>query len=152
MSIPSKLDRGEEIQFAKWDAATKTGWVRLNLAPAYRNELQMAFYVRDFFIHADRLVCRDQVVLNEPHQLTWLFQGKRETGIALVGGNVCRFGKDAPIDLTPQPVGFELKAGINETPCVWSYASGSGFKPFDHVRYDATKPLRTAIVEFVFKW
>ena len=152
MSIPSKLDRGEEIQFAKWDATTKTGWVRLNLAPAYRDELQMAYYTRDFFIHPDRLVCRDRVVLNEPHQLSWLFQGYRETGIALVAGNVCRFGKAATIDLTPQPVGFELKSAIHETPCVWSYASGSGFKPFDHVRYDAVTPLRTATVEFVFKW
>ncbi|MEI8063904.1 MAG: hypothetical protein WCH84_07560, partial [Verrucomicrobiota bacterium] len=152
MSIPSKLDRGEEIQFAKWDAAAKTGWVRLNLAPAYRDELQMAYYTRDFFIHADRLVCRDQVVLNQPHQLSWLFQGKRETGIALVDGNICRFGTDAPIDLTPQPVGFELTASIHETPVVWTYASWSGFKPFDHVRYDAVAPLRSATVEFVFKW
>ena len=152
MSIPSKLDRGEEIQFAKWDDATQTGWVRLNLAPAYRDELQMAYYTRDFFIHPDRLVCRDQVVLNEPHQLAWLFQGKRETGIALVAGNICRFGKTATIDLEPHPVGFALQASIRETPVVWSYSSGSGFKPFDHVRYAAAAPLRAATVEFVFKW
>ena len=152
MSTPSKLDRGEEIQFAKWDDATKIGWVRLNLAPAYRDELQMAYYTRDFFIHADRLVCRDQVVLNESHQLAWLFQGKRETGIALVAGNVCRFGTSATIDLIPQPAGFELKASICETPVVWGYASSSGFKPFDYVRYDAVTPRRAATVEFVFKW
>ena len=152
MSIPSKIDRGEEIQFATWDAATQTGWVRLNLAPAYRDELQLAHYTRDFFIYADRLVCRDQVALNEPHQLSWLFQGKRETGIALVAGQVCRFGQSATIDLEPHPVGFELQASIRETPVVWSYSSGSGFKPFDHVRYDAAAPLRTATVDFVFRW
>ncbi|MCG3150353.1 MAG: hypothetical protein PCFJNLEI_03836 [Verrucomicrobiae bacterium] len=151
MSIPSKRDRGEEIQFAKWDDATQTGWVRLNLAPAYRDELQMAVYYRDFLIHPDRLICRDQVVLNDPHQLAWLFQGNRETGIELVGA-VCRFGKDAPIDLTARPAGFELQARIQQTPVVWSYSSGSGFKPFDHVRYEATQPLHTATVEFVFKW
>lgn len=144
MSIPSKLDRGEEIQFAKWDAATQTGWVRLNLAPAYRDELQMAHYVRDFFIHSDRLVCRDHVVLNNPHQLAWLFQGKREYGVAI--------GRFGDIAVEAKPVGFELKASVQQSPVVWSYSSGSGFKPFDHVRYEATHPLREATVEFVFRW
>lgn len=144
MSIPSKIDRGEEIQFAKWDAATQTGWVRLNLAPAYRDELQVAYYVRDFLFYPDRMICRDHVVFNSPHRLAWLFQGKREHGVA-----VGRFGD---IAVTARPVGFELQASVQESPVVWSYSSGSGFKPFDHVRYDASEPRQTATVEFEFRW
>ena len=152
MSIPSKLDRGEEIQFARWDEKTGTGWVRLNLAPAYPDEMGMASYTRDFHIYADRLVCRDRVVLNTPRQLSWLFQGKREMGIKLVDAQICRFGNGRRLISNREPVGFEVKASIQETPVVWSYSSGAGFKPFDHVRYDSAEPVRSAAVDFVFKW
>ena len=138
MSIPSWLDRGEEIQFAQ------PGWVRLNLAPAYPAELQMAHYTRDFFIHPDRLVCRDHVVFNEPHQLSWLFQGKEDNGVAL--------GRFGDIAVEARPVGFELRASVQRTPVVWSYSSNAGFRPFAHLRYDTGSAQRAATVEFMFAW
>jgi hypothetical protein len=53
--------------------------------------------------------------------------------------------------LQAQPLGFELESAIHQSPVVWSYSSGSGFKPFDHVRFDAA-PRDNATVDFVIRW
>ncbi|HEY3417395.1 MAG TPA: hypothetical protein VGM23_10980, partial [Armatimonadota bacterium] len=152
MSIPSKIDRGEEIQFARWDAATNTGRIRLNLAPAYPEDLGLTHYTRDFLLQPGKsIICRDHVVLDSPRKLSWLFQGKRENGLTLLEGLRGCFGDEPTLCITPLS-SLALSAGIQQTPVVWSYASMSGFKPFDHLRYDALVPVTIAIVDFVLTW
>ncbi|MHB9133109.1 MAG: hypothetical protein ACYDBB_18730 [Armatimonadota bacterium] len=152
MSIPSKRDRGEEIVVARWEEATQCGLVRLDLTAAYPDALGVALYTRDFLLYPGcKIVCRDRVVLDAPRQFSWLFQGKRELGVAVDG--LCGiFGSNAAVRVTPQPVDFSLTAGVYPTPVVWAYASTSGFKPFDHVRYDTAEPVATALVDFVLTW
>jgi hypothetical protein len=151
MSIPSLRDRGAEITFARWDAATHTGWIRLNLQPAYPDDLGLASYTRDLLLMPGReIVCRDRVVADAPHQWSWLFQGYRAHGLAL-DGLTATLGSAPALYITPRPHGPALTASIQQTPVVFSYSSASGFKPFDHVRYDS-EPCATAGVEFVITW
>ncbi|OPZ81041.1 MAG: hypothetical protein BWY76_03163 [bacterium ADurb.Bin429] len=151
MSIPSKRYRGEEIVFARWDNKENTGWIRLNLAPAYPEEYGLLSYSRDLLLYpGEHILCRDTVAADAPHRWSWLFQGKREIGVALDGLRAV-FG-DAPT-LTIAPLGIPaLTARVEETPVVWSYASVSGFKVFEHVRYDSEDTTTFAQVEFVLTW
>ncbi|MCE5239011.1 hypothetical protein LLH23_11015 [bacterium] len=151
MSIPSKLHRGEQVQTVRWDEVTQTGFVRLWLTPGYPDELGLAHYTRDFLIAPERITVRDTVVLDEPRRLSWLFQGKEEYGVVLEGLTGV-FGTERQARVTPQTTDLPLAARVAKTPVVWSYASGSGFKPFLHVRYDATEAVRRVVAEFVISW
>lgn len=153
MSIPSKIDRGEEMEYARWDEKTQTGAVRLHLTPAYPDEAELAYYTREFLISSHQAIVRDHVILNEPKLLSWLFQGKRETGVELKSTFTAQFGsQENGVTLESQPLSFELNAAIYPTPVVWSYSSASGFKPFDHVRFDSIEPMKCATVDFVIRW
>ena len=152
MSIPSKLHNGEQIQLVRWDDESGSGLVRLWLTPAYPESAGLSLYTRDFIIAPDRAITiRDTIVLDEPRRLSWLFQGKQEFGVAL-DGLTGILGHERTVALTPAPVEFSVTAAIHPTDIVWSYASASGFKPFEHIRYDATEPLRTAVIDFVLRW
>jgi hypothetical protein len=153
MSIPSKRHAGEEIQFARWDAATGIGWIRLNLAPVYPDDAGVVAYTRDFHVAAGQkqIVCRDAVVLRDPKPLSWLFQGKEETGLTCAGTR-CQFGRSPVLMLEARPTGCELRSRIARTEVVWAYASSSGFKPFCHARFDCIAPVATATVDFVLTW
>jgi len=148
MSIPSKRHRGEQIQFARWDEKARDGFVRLELTPAYPDALGLVKYTRDFLLQPGRITCRDTVVLERPRRLSWLFQGKREHGVA-VEGLVGWFGASRRLRLTPECADVALTASVQPTEVVWAYSSASGFKPFDHVRYDSVEPTASAIVDFV---
>lgn len=152
MSLPDVRDRGEQIVGTRWNEATGKGLIRLDLKPAYPGELDMVAYQRDFIITGGRrIICRDHVVFNSPHRLAWLFHGKREYGVAL-DGLIGRFGKEPKVSLAPHPTGFAVQAALRETEIVWSYASTGGFKPFDYVRYDASRPLSCAVIDFELTW
>ncbi|MBU4366300.1 MAG: DUF4962 domain-containing protein [Kiritimatiellae bacterium] len=153
MSIPSFHDRGEEIQFVRWDAAARTGWIRLDLAPAYPSAMGMAFYTRDFLLREGReIVCRDRVAFDRQHRLAWLFHGLRDEGVAQEGSTTFRLGKSPWLRIEAKPADIKLKAGIQATEVVWAYASFHDFRPFDHVQFDSTEPVETATVDFVFTW
>lgn len=153
MSIPSKEYRGEDIRSVRWDEKTGRGLIVLDLAPAYPRELGVASYTREFILTPGRrLVCRDHVVLDGPRRLSWLFQGRREDRVRIEKGLRARFGSDPALDLEPAPGAVPLTAGVHETGVVWSYASASGFKPFDHVRYDTREKTAVACLDFVFNW
>lgn len=149
MSIPSKLHRGEQVQFVDWDERAQTGLIRLFLTPAYPEGLGVAHYTRDFLLSPGRVTVRDTVVLDEPRRLSWLFQGKRSRGVAVDG--VCGvFGEGPRVRITP--VGeAAMQAAVCPTEVVWSYASGNNFEPFDHVRYDLLEPARSVVVDFCIK-
>ncbi len=152
MSIPSKRDRGEEIVFARWNTEAQTGWIRLDLAPAYPEALGLTRYTRDLLLYpGERIVCRDIVAADAPHRWSWLFHGTRANSVALDG--LAGILGDAPaLRITPRPLDVELTACIAPTPVVWSYASSAGFNPFDHVRYDSVNTSSVAQVEFVLTW
>lgn len=152
MSIPAKRDRGEEIVFARWDAETQTGWIRLDLAPAYPDELGLASYTRDLLLYpGEKIICRDTVAASHPHRWSWLFHGTRANGITL-DGLTCVIGEAPALRITPRPLDIALTAGIAQTPVVWSYASSAGFKPFDHARYDSVNSSNVAQVDFLLTW
>ncbi|WP_409340804.1 hypothetical protein [Paenibacillus sp. MBLB4367] len=82
MSVPSFRYTGEEIQSASWSEAAERGRIRLDLAAAYPDEAGIAVYTREFFVEKGKPIrMRDYIVLDEPQQLTWLFQTKRENGL-----------------------------------------------------------------------
>ena len=153
MSIPSYRHRGEDIQFARWDADARTGWIRLNLAPVYPDDLGLASYTRDFLIReGEAVICRDCVTFSRPRRLAWLFQSSREIGIARESGNVCRIGGSPWLRIEARPAGFQLDTSVKETEVVWSYTSAAGFKPFAHACFESIEPMTTACVDFVLTW
>jgi hypothetical protein len=91
---------------------------------------------------------RDTVVLDEPRQLSWLFQGKEEYGVALEGLTGV-FGTQRVARVTPHSPELALTARVEQTPVVFSYASASGFKPFVHMRYDGVEAVRRVVADFV---
>jgi hypothetical protein len=152
MSIPSVPDYGEEIESAEWDDDSNQGRIRLNLKPAYPDSMGMASYMREFvFTGARKILVRDEVVLDSPHALSWLFQSKREFGIRLDGLRA-RFGEEPALVLEPSAFGVDLRAAVCETDVVWAYATPTGGRPFDHVRYDSLGPTASAMAEFALSW
>jgi hypothetical protein len=126
--------------------------VRLNLAPAYPDELSVAFYVREFIIDSRVLLVRDEISLDRARALAWHFQSKREYGIELDERNLsARFGGDGGIRLQVT-TNAHLQISQRETSLVWSYHSPSGHTPFDHVRYESQNELQHAALEFRFDW
>ncbi len=152
MSIPSWRHPGQEIQSAHFDDATGTGLIRLDLKPAYPEELGMAVYTRELQVGLERrIICRDQVVFDQPHQLSWLFHGRRDFGVKLLSDLECRFGDDPSLTIAPEPAGgVALRAGVHPSEVVHNYSSG--FNEFDHVRYDSVEPVSAATVDFVLQW
>ncbi|HEY3397434.1 MAG TPA: hypothetical protein VGM19_07185 [Armatimonadota bacterium] len=152
MSIPSYRWPGEQIESVRWEEATQTGLIRLNLAPAYPAEAGVAAYTREFLLYPERrLVLRDTVTLDAPRPLSWLFQGRRDRGVALAG-LTGSFGPDPALHLTPREPEVALTATVAETPVVFSYSSASGFGRFDHVRYDTVAPVDRVCLEFELRW
>lgn len=153
MSIPDWQDRGSRVDSVRWDQATGAGVARLDLRLAYPDELGMAEYTREFvFTRERRIIVRDTVLFDGPHSLSWLFQGKRESGVALGDGMTSTFGTKPQVRIEPRSFGLDLQAAVTETDVVWAYSSTAGFKPFDHVRYDTTRPTESAVVEFHMTW
>jgi len=153
MSIPSCRHRDYEVEAAHWDADAGAGRVGLDLTGAYPEELGMSHYSRDFLIaEGNSIVCRDHVVFDEPHELSWLFQVSEADGIRQEEGLRYRVGASPALRIMPQPVGVDLTGSVHKTEVVWSYSSSSGFKPFIHLRYDSTTATATAIVDFVITW
>lgn len=151
MSIPSKLHRGEQVQIVRWDGETQEGLVRLFITPAYPEALGLAHYTRDFLLVPGRIVVRDTVVLDEPRQLAWLFQGMQSRGVRLDGLRA-ELGQDQRLWIEPETGEATLRASVQPTEVVYSYASGNNFAAFDHVRYETTGKLRRATVDFALTW
>jgi hypothetical protein len=150
MSIPSMPHRGEEIEAARFDG--RRGFIRLNLARAYPAQAGVLHYTRTFLVgEGRRLVCRDHVVLAAPRRLAWLFQHKLDDG-ATLNGVIAKVGHEPALTIQPVSPGVALGASLARTPVVFSYASASGFKPFQHVRYDTADPVGAACVDFVMGW
>lgn len=156
MSIPSFAHRGEEIEMVRWDEKTSTGLIRLNLTPAYPASAGVALYTRQFlFGTRKKILVRDHVVLDQPRELSWLFQHRSTDGCTLdklaatIGTEVAAGPK---LRLEPALANVDLQARIDRSPVVWSYASASGGKPFHHVRYDVTRKTQAVVQEFVLSW
>lgn len=153
MSIPSFKHPGDEITDTRWDAATGSGSIRLELGPAYGNFPDLAEYTRTFLVEAGRrIVCRDRVVLSRPHRLSWHFQGLQENGLDSVGPLQFLFGGAKGFRLEAQTAGLALTASVQPTEVVYSYSSQAGFKPFVHARFETPEPVTAASVDFVFTW
>jgi hypothetical protein len=153
MSIPSQPYCGGHIESVQWDETNEELRVRLNLAPAYPAQLGVAFYLREFIINRRVLLVRDEVLLDTPRSLAWNFQSKREYGIEIDEEKLAaRFGAEAGIRLRAEAPSLGLRISQHETDVVWSYVSSSGFRPFDHVRYETVRKNRHAVAVFRFGW
>ena len=152
-SIPGWLYRGEQIESVMWDEATGTGLVRLNLKPSYPEEMGMALYYRDFIIAPEKkIICRDHVVFDEPHSLSWYFQSRRSIGIKQVDGLKYRVGDKPRLNITPISPSVELTVKIDETPVIWSYHSLSDWDPYDHVEYKTKEKVSAITIDFLITW
>lgn len=158
MALASKIHRGEAIESVRWHEASQSGYIRLQLAPAYPEAAGVAAYTREFLISPRQLIVRDYVVLDEAKPLTWLFQLKRENGIALSAGNDSSGAINAEIGgihglhWSVQAEAVELRAEIRPTPVVWSYTSINGFKPFDSLCVHTVTPVADVAIDFVIQW
>ena len=150
MSIPSRIDRGEEIVFSRWGPVTNTGRIRLNLARPIRRRWACRF-IRAICssIPASRSSAVIGVVADKPHVWTWLFQGRREDNLS-VDGLVGTMGKDPALRITPMTNELALAAKVEPTVVVYSYSSKFG--TFNHISYETTKPTESAQVDFVLTW
>lgn len=151
MSIPSWQDGGAGIEEVRWDDASGTGLVRLNLQPSYPALLGMSLYVRELVLGADgRVLCRDHVAFDTPHTLSWLFQADKALGITLESPGRCRIG-DAPcLWIEPEMTSTPLTASVHDTDVVYSYSSKR--HKFMHARYDTIKPVASACASFELRW
>ena len=153
MGLPSWVHPGEEVESVQWDESTGLGRIRLNLRPAYPPEAEVALYTRDFLVTPEqKIVCRDHVVLDRPHHLSWLFQGTEKDGIELGEGLRSRFSSEKSLWIEPRPADVDLRASICPTEVVWAYVSSNDFQPFVHVRYDTSEAISSALVDFVMTW
>jgi hypothetical protein len=153
MSIPSQPHTGAQVESVQWDAAKGTGVIRLDLKRAYPPELGVTHYTREFIVFpTHRIICRDYVVLNKPHRLSWLFQYMKDTGAEIETGTVpvARLGSAPALRIRPVTADFGVTAKIEPTPVVYSYASK--FSKFDHVQFDTTQAVESASVDFVMEW
>ncbi|MHB9025845.1 MAG: hypothetical protein ACYC7E_17030 [Armatimonadota bacterium] len=150
MSIPGFPDRGDQIQFARWDEGTNCGWIRLDLGPAYPAAMGMAAYTRDFLIEPGRITVRDQVTFSKPHVLQWRFQGAEENGVTLEAPLTARFGDQPSVRIDARPTGVMLHAAVAPTEVVYPYSSS--FKTYLHAAYTTAAPVETATVDFVMTW
>ena len=147
----AKPHSGAQVESVQWDPATGRGVVRLDLQRAYPVESGVTHYTREFLVFpAHRVICRDTVVLNRPHQLSWLFQFKRDPGAIIEKELTARIGTAPALRLHPQPAGFAVTAKTVPTSIVYSYASG--FSKYEHVRYDTVQPVESATIDFVMEW
>ncbi len=152
MSIPSWKDRGERVEFARFDAASGQGRVRLDLAPAYAEETGVLHYSREFLVGPEReIVVRDHVVCDRPRTLSWLFHTKERFGLQ-VDGLQARMGDEPSLSIAPRGTKPALTASARPTRVVWSYSSPNDFRPFVHARYNTTAPIEGAVVEFAIAW
>jgi hypothetical protein len=135
-----------------WDESSRSGRVRLKLGPAYEAASGVVGYTREFVLAPGSIVCRDLVQLDTPHTLSWLFQGRRDTGVALQANGHALFGGDTGISVEARPAGFAVEASLHETPVVYSYSSAAGFARFDHIRYDTKEAVSGAAIDFVIRW
>lgn len=152
MSIPSWKDRGESVEFARFDEATGRGRVRLDLAPAYAERTGVLHYSREFLVGPEpEVIVRDHVVCDRPRTLSWLFQTKERFGLT-VDGLQASVGDEPSLTIEPRGEEPALTASAQPTQVVWSYSSVNGFRPFVHARYDTTAPVESAVVEFTIRW
>ena len=151
MSVPSWRDHGAEIAAVGWDGASRTGMVRLDLEPAYPEDLGVLLYERDLlFPGGRRIVVRDRVVLAEPRTLSWLFHARDDIGLAPEEGLRFRAGTDPYLSIEPGPADVRLSASVGGTDVVYSYTP---FKPvFVHIRYDTAAPVSAATVDYAVVW
>ena len=99
-----------------------------------------------------RIICRDHVLFNKKHNLSWLFHASDEFGVAIEEGLRCRFGKAPSLMLTPDTTDVNLTADIHETDIVWAYGqSENNIIPFHHVRFDSTEAVKNVTIDFIFQ-
>jgi hypothetical protein len=98
MSIPSFRHPGDEIEGVAWDKATGSGFIRLELTPAWPESAGLASYSREFLLEEGRrIVCRDKVVLSTPRRLEWRFQTMKGHGLEQETAHAFRIGAAAGI-------------------------------------------------------
>jgi hypothetical protein len=148
MSLPDWRHRGEEVQSVRWDEESRRGFVRLNLASAYRREQDIALYTRDFLIAPEGVTVRDHVVLSTPRALSWLFQCAGVDGLRRQSETEYSFGPAVRLHAAPRNVA--LRSQVAPTPIVWSYSSADSAACYEHVRFDTT--AQVAEVDFQFVW
>ncbi len=146
MGVPMRRWHGARIQKVLPDK-NGGGSARINLAPAYPEDLGVMTYTRDFFFEPTRVTVRDTVITLDPHDFSYWFNtwkthalDRRTDGTWLIAGS----GQAVRFAVTGN--GWSITQA--ETDVVWAYGNEQNDHPFVHLEV-AIKRVRAFTVEFL---
>ena len=150
MGYPDAPCGDERIEDARLDAPDGTGYLRMQLAPAY-DHLQS--YTREWFfepVGCMRLV--DTIKCRDPHQFAWLFHTHRKHPITMKGGGVFTIqNRTETLELRLARSTSALADSIADTLTVWSYSNQQGNNACHHLAFETREAVSNVAVEFVLK-
>lgn len=150
MSCPDAPYGGEHIEQAALASETGTGYVRMQITPAYDADLGLTRYTREFFCECGgtiRLV--DSVTSAFPHRFTWLFHAYKSHPIISQGPLTFRIqNHPEQLVLTVRQTTAPLAARIEDTLVVWAQFNQHNDETFQHIEFTTTEPVREISVEF----
>ena len=140
--------RGYRIQKTRYDQATKSGFARLNLAPAYPDDAGILTYTRDFYFDTNRLLVRDTVISRNTHEFKYWFNTFRRHKIEQPDTGVFHFS-GIESALIMKITGPECEFSINDTDVVWAYGNEQDDEPFKHLEVKLKSRSDAFIIEFL---
>lgn len=148
MGVPMRRWGGQRIQTCRADAAPATGFARIDLTPAYADDLNVMTCTRDFRFAPGALRVRDTIVCLEPRVFSWWFNTYARHTISPLGPNAFRIAQgDAAVSLRIE--GDGLATEIKPTDVVWAYVNENENQDFVHVEVTHPTPVRELVVDFI---
>jgi len=152
MSIPSAQYSGVKIIRAVYTEKNKTGYVRLDLMPAY-DDRNLISYCRDFILcPGNEMHCRDHAITAKPANFSWLFQLPPSVEIKLKKKSAVIINGGHSLCVVPDAVcGAVCKVSEQDTPYIFGYSDYSR-TAYTHLRFDSVKKETEVCIDFSFTW
>ena len=148
MGVPMRTWRGQRIQKVLQRPDGVRGFARLNLQPAYPDEMEVLTYTRDFFFEPACLRVRDTVITRVPHAFRYWFHTWERHEIASLKDGTYRIAEgDAAIRFSIKGDGWTF--GEGDTEVVWAYANENEDQGFRHIEVATSEPTRAYVVDFI---
>jgi hypothetical protein len=148
MGVPMRAWRGHRIQVCRMNPDGSTGFARLNLGPAYPDEMQVQACTRDFHFYPDRVRVRDTVVCGEPHVFSFRFHTYRRHQLTQVGDLAFQVAHGGAA-LHLQARGEGLVARVLDVEVVWAYTNENDDERFVCIEISHPAPVQSLVVEFI---
>ena len=146
MAVPMERWRGQRIQTWRYDTETENGFVRMNLAPAYPDELELLTYTRDFYFAHGELLVRDTVIARNRHCFAYWFNTYDSHETPVRDSIVDFIGRDARLRM--EVIGRNWTISVAPTEVVRSYVDDNQGESFKHVQVEGAEPVRDFCIEF----